>query len=258
MRSRNPWCWCWQCRVRRRRRLAAGLVILIAVAGLAAHENTQSHHTRPAPARTIPAPRPSSAHPKHRAPATSPATLEADAGQGLSWVSFHGMQLPVSATAGPHDTRGGLASGFADTPQGALVAAINIGLRTAAQWGSTIFVPTITRQITGPNAKALLHAEETAYAQLRAATHVRAGQPTGQGYAAEDGYRFTAWSPDAATIDVVTIGPTASGATVLAVTRVQVVWQHGDWRVIAPPGGNWANAATAISSPAGYTIFPGR
>jgi len=258
MSARNPWCWCWQCRVRRRRRFAAGLVILIAVAGLAAHENTQSHHTTPTPARTTPAPRPSRADHAHQAPGTSLAVLEADAGQGLTWASFHGMQLPASGTAGPRDTRRGLASGFAHSPQGALLAAINIGVRTAAQWGSAIFVPTITRQVTGPAAPALLHAEETAYAQLRAATHVRAGQPAGPGYATEDGYRFAAWSPAAATVEVLTVGPTADGATVLAVTRVQVVWQRGDWWVVAPSGGNWANAATAISSPAGFTIFPGR
>lgn len=258
MRTRNPWCWCWQCRVRRRRRFAAALVILIVGAGFLAHENTQSSHTLPAPARTTPARRPSPVDPARRAPATSPAALEADAGQGLTWTAFHSMQLPASPSGGPRDTGGGLASRFADTPQGALLAAINIGVRTAALWGSAIFVPTITRQVTGPNAAALLHAEETAYAQLRAAAHVRAGQPTGQGYAAEDGYRFLAWSPAAATVDIVTIGPAASGATVLASTRIQVIWQHGDWRVVAPPGGNWANAATAISSPIGYTIFPGR
>jgi hypothetical protein len=258
MSARNPWCWCWQCRVRRRRRFAAGLVILIAVAGLAAHENTQSHHTTPAPARTRPAPRPAPADHASQAPAASLAVLEADAGQDLSWASFHGMQLPASATAGPRDTRGGLASGFTHTPQGALLAAINIGVRTAAQWGSTIFVPTITHQVTGLAAPTLLHAEETAYAQLRTATHTRAGQPAGPGYATEDGYRFAAWSPVAATLEVLTIGPAADGTAVLAVTRVQVVWQRGDWRVVAPPGGNWANSATAISSPIGYTIFPGR
>jgi hypothetical protein len=258
MSARNPWCWCWQCRRRRRRRFTAGLLILIALAGLAAHENNRTHHTTPAPARTQRATRPSPADPKRQAPAAAPAALESDAGQGLTWFSFHGTRLPVSATAGPRNTRGGQASGFADTPQGALLAAINIGVRTAAQWGSAIFMPTITHRVTGSAASALLHAEETAYAQLRATAHVRAGQPAGQAHAAEDGYRFAAWSPAAATVEVLTVGPTAGGATVLAATRVQVVWRHGDWLVVAPPGGNWANAATAISSPLGYTIFPGR
>ena len=256
MRTREPWCWCWRCRARQRRRITAALMALILAAGFLAHEHSTSSHTSPpAPARTTPAPRPKTT--ARRAPAPSPATLEADAAQGLTWASFHGMQLPASA-AGPRNTLDGLASGFADTPQGALLAAINIGVRTAAQWGSAIFVPTITRQVTGPATPALLHAEETTYAQLRAAAHVRPGHPAGKGNASEIGYRFLSWSPAAATVAVVTAGPTASGATVLASTRIQVVWQAGDWRVVAPPGGNWANAANAISSPLGYTIFPGR
>jgi hypothetical protein len=257
MSSQSPWCWCWRCRVRRRRRLVAALIIVLVSLGFSAHEHAQTGHARPAPARTTPASRPSSARTR-RASATSVAVLEADAGQGLTWTSFHGMQLPASPTAGPRDTRGGLASGFTDTPRGALLAAINIGVRTAAQWGSAIFAPTITRQVTGPNTTALLHAEETAYTRLRAANHVRRGQPAGPASAAEDGYRFAAWSPAAGTVDIITVGPTASGASVLAATRVQVIWQRGDWRVVAPPGGNWANAATAIPSPLGYTIFPGR
>jgi len=181
----------------------------------------------------------------------------AAAGQGLTWISFYGMQLPVSTSAGPHETRRGLASGFTETPQGALLAAINIGVRTAAQWGAAIFGPTITRQVTGPDAAALLQAEETAYAQLRAAARVRPGQPAGRGYAAETGYRFVAYTPAAATVDVVTAGPAANGSTVLASTRIEVLWLGGDWRVVAPPGGNWANAAIAISSVTGYAIFPG-
>lgn len=164
----------------------------------------------------------------------------------------------MSATAGPRDTSGGLASGFADTPRGALLAAINIGVRTAAQWGTAIFEPTITRQVTGPGTAALLRAENSAYAQLRTAARVRPGQPAGRSYAAETGYRFVSYAPTASTLDIVTAGPAAGGTTVLASTRIQVVWQQGDWRVVAPPGGNWANAAVAITSLTGYTLFPGR
>lgn len=178
------------------------------------------------------------------------------AGQGLSWAGFHGMQLPVSSGDGPHDTRGGLASGFADTPRGALLAAINIGVRTAAQWGTAIFEPTITRQVTGPDTIALLRQEETAYTQLRAAAQAGPGQAAGRGYAAEAGYRFLAWSRASAVVDVVSAAPAADGGTALASTRIQVVWQHGDWQVVAPPGGNWADAATAITSLNGYTAFP--
>jgi hypothetical protein len=254
MHPRTPWCWCWPCRARRRRKLAITFVILTVAAGLLVHGHVQSSHARPAAAPTAKAARP---HARRRAPGTALATSLAAAGQGLTWASFYGMQLPISASAGPRDIRRGLASGFADTPQGSLLAAINIGVRTAAQWGTAIFKPTITRQVTGPDTVALLQAEETAYAQLRAAARLRPGQPAGRGYAAETGYRFVEYTPAAATVDVVSAGPTANGTTVLASTRIQVLWLGGDWRVVAPPGGNWANAAIAISSVTGYTLFPG-
>ena len=176
---------------------------------------------------------------------------------GLRWADFHGIALPASPQDGPRDTRGGLASGFTDTPSGALLAAINIGVRTAAPWGPAIYAPTITRQVTGPDQAALLHNQAAAYGQLRASAHVRPGQPAGRGYAAVAAYRLTAYAPAGATIDVVTAGPGTDGTTVLATTRIEVIWRLGDWRVVAPPGGDWANAATAISSLTGYHIFPG-
>ena len=245
---------CYRCSRRRARRsffrgIIAALLLIMAGAVLL-HERTSparpsSSHTRPA------RPHPSDT----RARAISRAAL-ISAGQGLTWTGFRGIALPTSASAGPRDTRGGLASGFTDTPRGALLAAINIAVRTAAQWGPPIFKPTITRQVTGPDAQALLHADALAYNQLRAAAHARAGQPIGRAHAAEVAWRFVAYTPAAATIDVVTAGRGTNGARVLTVTRIEVIWQRGDWRVTAPPGGDWANSATAISSLTGYSIFP--
>jgi hypothetical protein len=245
------------CRARRwRTRFAITALILIIGAAALAHGHAKPDRTRSAHTRTA-----TTAHPRphvtHRKADSSPGRSPASAGRGLRWTGFHGIQLPSSATAGPRHTKGGLASGFADTPSGALVAAINIGVRTAAQWGPAIFTPTITRQVTGPDAAVMLRAETSAYSGLRAAAHVRPGQPAGRGYAAEVAYRFEAWAPPMAIVDVVTAGPSSNGATVMASTRIEVIWQHRDWRVLAPPGGNWANAAVAVSSLSGYTIFPG-
>ncbi len=71
--------------------------------------------------------------------------------------------------------------------------------------------------------------------------------------------RPTGWpptTPTAATADIVTEGPASNSTTAIAVTRIHVVWQRGDWRVVAPLGGNWANSATTASSLRGYTAFP--
>ena len=91
---------------------------------------------------------------------------------------------------------------------------------------------------------------------MRAAASIRPGQPAGRGYAVEAGFRFAGYTPAGAAVDIATEGPGSGGATVMVATRVQVVWLRGDWRVVAPPGGDWANSASVISSLTGYTTFP--
>ena len=240
-------------RRRRRRRRALTFTALLAITVLVfLHVDAQPHHgstiARAHGARL--------AAPASRAPQAGGSGTQA-AGQGLSWTDFHGIQLPASAQDGPHDARDGLVWGFTDTPRGALLAAINIAVRTAALWGPAIYQPTIRHQVTGPDAAALLSADASDYAQLRRAAHVRAGKPAGRGYAAETAYRFDAYSPADATVDIVSAGPGSGGTTVLAATRIEVVWRAGDWRVVAPPGGDWGNSATSVSSLTGYTTFPG-
>ena len=245
-------------RVRRRRRLFLFFALVIALAAIASaldHSHAHSghrNHTR-GTAASLPG------HPASAKVARQIATPESSrsaTGIGLHWADFYGIQLPESAEAGPRHTRGGLAWGFADTQEGALLAAVNIAVRTAAQWGPGVYQPTIRHQVTGPDAAALLKADAVGYAALRAAAHVPPGQPAGRGYAVEAGFRFVAFTPADTTVDIVVEGPGSGGTTVMVATRVEVVWLRGDWRVVAPPGGDWAGSATAISSLTGYTTFP--
>lgn len=177
---------------------------------------------------------------------------------GLRWSAYHGVMLPSSPAAGPRDTYGGLASGFTDTPLGALTAALNIAVRANAQWGPGVYGPTIRGQVTGPYAAALLAGCQATYAQDSKAAHVTGGAPLGNAYVTEEAFRWVAWSPDDATVDLVSAAPGSQGVTVRATVRVQVTWSGGDWRVVAPPGGDWGNAAAGLSSLSGYTLFPGQ
>jgi hypothetical protein len=245
-------------RRRRRRRIATALAIafLLLVAAAAAHA-TGAHagHGTTAPAakpHTLATrARPVHWH-RHLGAGPHQASLFT---AGLSWTDFHGIELPVSAHDGPRHMRNGLAWGFNDTRSGALLAAVNIVVRTAAFWGPAIYQPTIRHQVTGPDAAALLAGDASGYAAMAAAAHVRPGRPIGHGYAVEAGFRFIAYTPSGAAIDVVTEGPEPGGSTVIVTTRIETVWRHGDWRVVAPPGGNWAHAATVISSLTGYMVF---
>ena len=210
--------------------------------------------------------------PASRAPATAataPASPAGTAGQGqpqvpwvslasVRWSGFYGVELPVSAQAGPYDTRGGIAAGFAHTPLGALLAAVNIGVRANAQWGPRIFGAVIRGQVTGPDAAALLAGCQAAYDQAAQSGQVAGGQPLGTVDVTEQAFRWITYTPAAAILDLAVAGPGSNGATVRASVQMEVVWDGGDWKVVAPPGGDWGNSAAELSSLAGYTTFPGQ
>src|SRR4051812_9555296 len=112
-------------RTRRRLTIAAlvvlGVLALIYPAGLYANSRLESA-PRSAPA-TVQAPGP--------AATTATSVLPADVG----WVQVAGVDLPVSATAGPHETVACLARGFAHSRAGVVVAAVHLLVRTTAQVG---------------------------------------------------------------------------------------------------------------------------
>jgi hypothetical protein len=176
----------------------------------------------------------------------------------VRWRGFYGVELPVSAQAGPSGTSGGVAAGFAHTPLGALLAAVNIGVRANAQWGPRIFTPVIRGQVTGPDAAALLTSCQAAYDQAAQSGGVTGGQPLGTVDVTEQAFRWITYTPAAAILDLVSAGPGDSGATVRASVQMEVVWDGGEWKVVAPPGGDWGNSAAELSSLAGYTVFPGQ
>lgn len=173
---------------------------------------------------------------------------------GVSWRDYHGVRLPYSAVDGPRDTGGDLAVGFARTPRGALLAAIHIAVRANVQWGPKVFGPTIDEQIIGPDAEALMDATRETYERRRGK---RAdGAALGRGYVVLEGFRWQGYSPDAASLDLVSAGPGDSDVTVRAATRLQLHWRNGDWRLLAPPAGAWAGAASPVESADGYVRFP--
>jgi hypothetical protein len=234
----------------RRLRTAAAIVIVVLGAGLALAVTSGRWTASPGPDRRPPAP---------PAPAgTSGPQLPRTDLAGLRWSGYHGVQLPSSPAAGPRHVSNGLAWGFADTPLGALLAAVNIAVRANAQWGPDVFVPTIGNQVTGPDAAALLASCQAGYGQASQAAHITGGLPIGDASVTEEAFRWAGWTPADATVDLVSAGPGGQGVTIRASTRVEVRWQGGDWRVVAPPGGDWGNAAARLSSLAGYTIFPGQ
>ena len=228
--------------------LAAVGVAAVAVIALAWHGSGGGGPARP-PAAAVSA-RGTASQPAPQLPVLDLA--------GLTWRSFHGVMLPSSPAAGPRDTAGGTAAGFSDTPLGALVAAVNIGIRANAQWGPGIYSPEIRRDVTGPSAPQLLADCQSGYASQARADGISGGQPLGSVTVTVKAFRWIAYTPAAALLDLVSAGPGSQGGTVMASAQLEVVWEHGDWRLVAPPGGDFGNSAAVLTSLAGYTVFPGQ
>jgi hypothetical protein len=232
--------------------VAAGAVAGVLLAGHHRAPGTGGHSARP------PAPAASPAPAATGTPGTAEQTDPPTDLSGLRWSYYHGVMLPYSLTDGPRDTAAGLASGYSDTPAGALIAAVNIGVRASDQWGPAVYTTTIQNQVTGPDAAALLSTTQADYAQAAAAAHITGGAGLGNAYVTEEAYRWVSYSPAYAVADIVSAGPGPQGTTVRASTTIGLIWSGGDWRLIAPPAGNWANEAHELTSLAGYTIFPGQ
>ncbi|XVQ82190.1 hypothetical protein ACQP2K_25380 [Microbispora siamensis] len=177
---------------------------------------------------------------------------------GWRWADFHGVRLPYSASDGPRTVAGDRAYSFARSPAGALLAALHLGMRASPRWGPAVFEPTIAEQFTGSDRPALLRAVRTTYDSVRAVAGVAEGGQIGRAYVVEEAFRWQAYAPGLAITDVVTAGPGPGGVTVRVSTRMQLVWRDGDWRLVAPPGGDWTRSSAPVTDLTGYTLFPDR
>lgn len=170
---------------------------------------------------------------------------------GWQWGDFQGIPLPVSPIDGPHVTTAGLASGYTDTPAGALLAAVNIVVRADAFAGPAVFQPTISHQVADDGE--FLQAQRDVYAFLAhsdgASPHRLASRYLG--------YRWQSYTNAEAIVDVLRGDPTGTveRPTDLHSIRLHLRWSGTDWMLLPPNHDLWSTADTSIDSTAGYTLF---
>jgi hypothetical protein len=197
--------------------------------------------------------------PPRAAASQPPATVtqQATPPPGVSWVPVAGVQVPVSRLHGPRISTGATASGFSRSERGAALAAVHVLVRTSAAAGPNIYRPTVTQQMIGANVAAMKLLLDQQYQELRAADPVPDGQAV-TGDAVVKGYRVAAYGPDqrTSTIDVLLTSRALQASGQRLQFAVQLVWDHGDWRVVAPPRGDWSAAMTTLGSdPAGLLSY---
>lgn len=155
-------------------------------------------------------------------------------------VAWHGMDLPVSVTAGPSTFTDTAVGGFTRSALGAAIAAAHLGVRTDPVAGADVFEPVLATQVVGAKDR-LADA-----VRAQAAADPPPGTPS----------TLRGWRLD---------GDPTEGAVVahLAVdqsdgTRVDfavpLAWVDGDWRIDAPADGDFF-PITELSGD--YTAFIG-
>lgn len=238
----------------RRRRARPGLIAAAALAAAAVLAAVLFYRPASGQAPGLPPPRPTPQ--EGRVPARTPGPSASGTISTAGWraADLDGALLPASPQAGPRQGPWPLASGYADTPPGAVLAAIGIAVRASGQLGPGIFAATITRQVTGPGAAAMLAAARQDYAQA-SAQHPPAspGGPAGTLSASPRAFRLASFTAAAAVVEVVS----AAGGQA-AVIRLQLRWLAGDWRLLAPPSGNLADDAIQPAALTGFQALPGR
>ncbi|WP_331461097.1 hypothetical protein [Micromonospora tarapacensis] len=159
------------------------------------------------------------------------AAVPTTAPNDVSWELVGPLAVPVSTTGGPRQTGDTTASGFAHTPEGALIAAAQIGMRSSYSLGREYWEPTIERQfIPSTDRDRLLESLETT-----------SDAPADPGSLSQiAGFSYQSYTPDTAVIGLVLRAPSA-GTPRYHVLSLTLLWRDDDWRMQAPPGGAWVS-----------------
>ncbi len=149
------------------------------------------------------------------------------------WVLVGSMAAPDSpGSVGPQRTVDGFRVCFADSPLGALYAAVNFWAAGTAWPPASVYEH--------------LAADTPSRAAVIAQAQGSTNRLDSSGPVALAGFEFNSYSPGSADLSVVLRG--ASG--VLVSVACTMVFQQGDWRYVIPPSG--APAAGQIESLDGY------
>lgn len=178
----------------------------------------------------------------------------------VTYSDVYGAQIP-SAAAGPRLTSGGRALGFDRSPAGAVLGAINIFARAESRSGPSVFEPTITEQVVGPDRDALLAESRRSYGERSAegvgadGTLTVAVENTRKNRSSLWAYRMDSYEATSATLNLL-LRSFQGEAPVYVNFAVSVRWIDNDWRLVAPLNGKFASAGQQLSEvPASYVVL---
>jgi hypothetical protein len=161
---------------------------------------------------------------------------------GVVWQSWRAISLPYSTTAGPRTVDGAVASGFAHTPTGALLAAVHTSgrLTLAPDPGWQQAVATMAAPGKG---------RDTWVAARKGVTIT--AEPAPGTMAQIAGFQITSYNAEDAAIQLVTKSSDSS----LSVSPIHVQWRDGDWKLVTTPAGGLFGARSRLTDLNGFIAW---
>lgn len=175
-----------------------------------------------------------------------PTTVPSAAPAGVTWSIYQTVALPSLPGAGPTKVTGAIATGYAHTPFGALLAVANEGFRYQLAPDAEF------RQAAA--AMLLPGAGKGAWLKVRATHPYGAGGAAGTDVLSQiAGFQFVSYTPSDAVVQIVNRNVDGT----LQVGADHVSWDGVDWKFIPASDGGQAANLQRVDSLAGFIEWRG-
>jgi hypothetical protein len=159
----------------------------------------------------------------------------------IRWERLTVGKAPLSASAGPVRTTGPVRWCFARTPMGAVLAAHVIPAQMSGAHWRTVAEQQVVEGIP----------RRMFIAQRETLPEPVPGAGSTQQSGSFVGYRLTAYSADAATVQLLLKDPAGTYGT----TSVSVRWDGGDWKITPEPTGSLYTQPAPVTGNAGFAMW---
>jgi hypothetical protein len=163
---------------------------------------------------------------------------------GVTWQIIDTVALPYSASAGPASVVGGIPSGFAHTPTGALVAMVQIDFRHLIEPN---FVAVTQADVANTPGRAKF------FNLVEADGLTNPANPEPGTYLQLTGFQFVSYTTSTAVIQLLTARPDGS----YQVSTLSVAWDGNDWQLVLQADGTDSPNQQIVSSPVGFVLWGG-
>lgn len=163
---------------------------------------------------------------------------------GTTWQITDTVALPTSPTAGPSSVAGGIPTGFAHSPTGALFAAAQISSRLEIE-PNFVALALVDVAPTPGRAKAL-----TDLASIGASNPAH---PVPGSYLQLAGFQFVSYTDSTSVIQLLTARYDGS----YQVDTLTVTWDGSDWQLVMTPGGEETPNQQVVTSTVGFVVWGG-